>query len=575
MPTIDSSLVPTISPGQLFTRLTTDTSLNIRWVGLVEPVYYEVVNRPIADVALRQLILAKALDQINLRLSHQGLFPFLIQAQVTSGTSQVDVPLSWIWDMHVSVPAKWEKIRLAKIKRISGTNTTTPTGKLRLIFTGQEEGSSTETAIFMVDYQIDSVLDYQIVRITVPTSSEESVVINPSESQTIDGFIILRTLDSTDAVASDFYDLVAPPLVQTDADSDGLFDSPAVYQIVDSAAGGTNPTDDFQLTALSHGTGLLVASAINHIPDINSDIDTWLLSFNYPFDSEVSLQSTSHTGVTIPSGLFREFNILAPTSDEPTGDTSGNYFPVWLSRINHTSDSTDTLTFYFSTFNVETPSTEPIEFASLTLHRDDAAGVIVQLTPIETLWTSFSGEANWFQEFGKGHVVLSSKWGGTDTDVTQFFDDISALTDDPADVLFSKATARLSSYSIARTSKYSPTVGQGGALRGSLGDTTPPTATNRYVVESDEGLGTQVDFATHEDLDESKRTNVDIERYGYTGRRVHKIVSLVVDTSGTDHDYDIDILPRLVILLGRNPVFGDGWWDGTRFKWFNGDTWVG
>jgi len=53
------------------------------------------------------------------------------------------------------------------------------------------------------------------------------------------------------------------------------------------------------------------------------------------------------------------------------------------------------------------------------------------------------------------------------------------------------------------------------------------------------------------------------------------MVRLIVNASGTDHDYDTDVLPRLRILLGRNPIFGDIWYDGTRFKTYNGDSWIG
>jgi hypothetical protein len=113
------------------------------------------------------------------------------------------------------------------------------------------------------------------------------------------------------------------------------------------------------------------------------------------------------------------------------------------------------------------------------------------------------------------------------------------------------------------------------ALRGSRFPDFTPSDDNRYVVEKDQGLGTAVDFRTDTTLPVDKRDNPDIEPIGYTGALAHKIVSLIINSSGTDHNYDDDILPRLKILLDRDPAFGDFWWDGTRLKFFNGDTWVG
>jgi hypothetical protein len=70
--------------------------------------------------------------------------------------------------------------------------------------------------------------------------------------------------------------------------------------------------------------------------------------------------------------------------------------------------------------------------------------------------------------------------------------------------------------------------------------------------------------------------NSAIQRYGYTGSLCHRVVKLIVlgDELGSDPNfYDNQILPRLNILLGRDPVFGDVWYNGTRFVTYNGDTW--
>jgi len=357
MPTISPDLIPTISPGNIFSRLTTDSSLNIRFLTATDPAYFEVINRPIADSIVRQLIIAKALDAVNLRLGHQALFPFLIQSQFTSGTTIFDLPGSWIWDMNVSMPKKWEKARLAKIKRVSGTNTDIGTGteeftgKLRLVFTAQEEGSTTEVSVFQADYQIDSDLTYQRMRIDIPSSSEEATPLPSGETETVDGFVTFRTLDTTTTESQTFFGALDPPTTTT-TDSSGEYTSPAVYQIVDTVAGGANVTDDFDTTAISHGTGLLVDSATNPIPALDSDALTWLNTFNYPFRLDATRASASPGGITIPQGLFQEFNITVPASDQPTDDTTGAFSPVWVSKITRDDASSDQLTFTFSTFNI-------------------------------------------------------------------------------------------------------------------------------------------------------------------------------------------------------------------------------
>ena len=73
MPVIDSDLVPCIAPGSLFSRFTSDQQINIRWLVPVDPVVWSVLNRPMADIALRQLILAKTLDS----LTPPSAFPIL------------------------------------------------------------------------------------------------------------------------------------------------------------------------------------------------------------------------------------------------------------------------------------------------------------------------------------------------------------------------------------------------------------------------------------------------------------------------------------------------------------------
>ena len=192
-------MIPTKSPGTLFSSLTGgDDTLNVRWLVATDPAMYEVLNRPTADVVVRQLVIAKAVDNLQVRLGHQSMFPYVVQPIITSGTSQADVPLGWVWDCHASLPKKWEKLRLAKIKRISGDNSTTNgyTGELRCIFTANVMGSDVEVAVLYADYKIDSQLTYQTVRFLAVPTTEEAVTISPSEAETVGGFILFKTLDA-------------------------------------------------------------------------------------------------------------------------------------------------------------------------------------------------------------------------------------------------------------------------------------------------------------------------------------------------------------------------------------------
>lgn len=578
MPTIDPSLVPSVSPGSLFSRFTDDPTINIRWYVPVDPVTNTVLNRPIADIALRQLILAKTLDALNLRLGHQALFPFITQPQVNNGTQNVDVPPSWIWDMQASLPQKWENLRLAKVKRLSGVNVDSSnseySGYIRLIFTANSQGSSQEVALFKTDYRIDSDLTYQLARLSILSPGEEPLILPESESETVGGFVTFRTLDLTDAGVQAFYSVVGPPLDPSNVDSNGFYLAPVSVGLNDSLPGGSGVTGDFSFVSVSHGTGLLTVSAYNPIPAVDATISTWLATFNYPFESTATLQSSSASGVAVPTGLFKEFNLVAPAGDEPTNDISGNFYPVWLNRVVRLDPTADTLEFIFATFNAESPSLVPVEFASLILERGTATNTRLSINPIENLFPTKAGDTLWQQGFGKGHVALSDLWDATGGAVDDFFDSFLTIIDDPAQAVFTKEATLLSSYSLTRVPDTTPTEGQALALRGTRDGVSDPSSTNRFVVEGDQGLGDQVDFATNTSLPEDRRENPDIERFGFTGSLAHRVVKMVMNTDGTNHDYQNDVLPRLRLLFGRDPIFGDGWWDGTTLKFFNGDTWV-
>ena len=585
IPTITPAKVPTKAPGSLFSSFTGgDNTLNIRWLTAADPAFYEALNRPLADVTLRQLILAKAVDSLQLAIGKENLFPFLIQPIVGSGTEIEDIPPKWIWDMHASLPKKWENLRLAKVKRIAGENSATNgyDGYLRLIFTANIQNSTVEVAIFYADYQIDSDLTYQLLRLGVVNSLEESTPIGPGEVETVTGFLIFRTLNTSDQAITDFYDLVAPPADTTDTNGDGYYDSPAVYEIIDTIPGGPAVTDDFDTAALSHGTGLIIDSAWNAIPQLDSDIQSWIVSFNYPFDSLATRNSVDN--ITIPAGIFREFDITVPAGDNPTGDSSGTYYPCWVTRIERIGASSSQLRFFFGTYNVTdseiggSPNTTPIEFASMDLLRSFAEGEIVEIVPINNLLLVSGTESTEFeQHFGRGHAVLSSLWGGTTSEIDDFFDAFDSIVDSPPDSEFPRSATRISSFGISRVPKYVPTVGQSRALTGStarLASPIHPGEDNRFVTEKDQGTGNHVDLEAVSGI----TPNVSIDRFGFTGALAHRIVKLVVSASSLGDNpttYTNDILPRLRVLLGRDPRFGDFWYNGTRIMFYNGDSWQG
>jgi hypothetical protein len=575
MPEINPALVPSITPGNLFVRFTTDDTLNIRWLTPLDPVLFEALNRPLVDITLRQLIIAKALDNIELQLGHLTLFPFLVPPKLRVGSGDIELPQAWIWDMHVSMPAKWEYIRLAHIKRISGVNNggtgTQVTGRLRLVFSGQVQGSGTEVYLFYADYQIDSNLNFQYVRILPVTATEEANPIDPSEAQTVDGFIIFRTLNAEDPTINPFFQAVAPPISGT-VSSDGLYAVPTVYDLDNTPAADV---EIFLAATLSHGSGVVVASAFNAIPALDSDFATWLKSSNYPF--RIGNSRTSVEGILIPQGLFNEFSVVCPAADAASNDPSLNNSPVWLSRIQRVDSLATQLLFVLATNTINDDGSveEAVDFAAFTLSRTMTPGTVVAIAPLTNLLQQDgTDQADFIEGFGAGHVVLGSLWGSTTQDIENFFDSFLTLVSTDT-ATFNQSTARLSSFSTARSSRYIPTKGQWDALRGTTGVgrfTVPinPSDSNRYVTESDQGLGQAIDFRTKPGFTE----NPDIDPIGYTGSLLHRIVWLEVDASQPNHDYATDILPRLTCLLGRAPIFGDEWYDGTVFKKYNGDTWI-
>ena len=541
---------------------------------------FEVSNRPIADTVIRQLILAKAVDQINLRLGHQALFPFIMQTKIISGTSLIDIPLSWIWDTNVALPEKWEDLRLAKIKRMSGENSSGTdeayTGILRLFFTAE---FSAETYMFYVDYDIASQLEYQPFEIVVVTDEETPAVIE-AERNTIAGQVIFRTLDTDDADVRTFLDSVPPPADTTDGNGDGFFDNPSEYEVASDDAGVVNPSP------ISHGSGLLTDSAWNRLPDLGANVDSWIEAFNYPFRITSNRQSytiVDSEPITIPGGLFTEFDIAAPSGDNDPIDPSS--YPVWISRIkigNIVTSDPNYLTFYFATYNISEGNTSlaPVEFGYLIVNQNDATGKIIPIQTATNLYGATGANDEPFnQQFGRGHVVLSSKWGTQE--VIDFFDKFPLIVGGD-EAQFTQTNSILSPFGISRSPKYMPTKGQNEALSGSttkFESPAYPSNNNKFVTELDMGIGNKIDLhsQTNPLTGDPIDPNPDIEQYGYEGSVLAQKITLIVNASGTEHQYETDVLPRLRCLFGRDFVHGDVWFDGTRWKRWDSlsEAWIG
>lgn len=581
--TINPSLIPSVAPGNIFSVITTNQAVTVRWFVINDPVHADVLNRPLSDMEYQIFIIAKALDNLYLNVGHASTFPFLITAQLNAGTQTVNVPYGFIWDLNISLPARWSNLRLRKIQRISGINTTisgtdgdtyTFTGKLRLIFSGAEDDSVTETALAYADYDIDSNLTYQIVDlIPLDDTTIDSPVLDAAEINTVSGVITFKTLDQSQADVQSFLLTCSQP-VDTTAGSDGLYLNPSVYEIADMVPGGTS--GDFSTDVITHGTGLLTCSAWNGVPPLQSDIQSYIEGTNYPFDANANRKSVDN--ITIPQGIFREFSIVAPASDEPTGDVSGEYYPVWISKAEKTG-TTDSIRLYFSTHNttLDDPTNDAIEFAYIDLTKDMVAGQIVVISSLDNLKavSGTSSELN-LQGFGLGHVQLSSIWGVSGGSIDDLFDAINSIVSSPAETLFNVGSTRISSFGISRVPKYTPTRGQAEALVGSAERLTAPiepSDTNRYVTEQDQGRGNQIDLEAQGGITPSTA----IQRYGNSGALCHKIVTMTIDQSKVpDNDstfYTTHVLPRLTILLGRAPIFGDMYYNGTELSFFNGSSW--
>lgn len=570
MPTISPASIPTKSPGSLFNSLTGgDPTLNVRWLTALDPVFYEVLNRPMADITVRQLVIAKTLDIINTQLGHTALFPFIVQPTINIDTHVDDFPIGLIWDIHVSMPIKWQDIRLAIVQRLDGgSNGVTGndfTGTLRLVFSGNTDGNA-EKILFYADYVIDSPLAYQRVAVVPATDSVTDLypVVSPSDAVTIGGYVLFKTLDRNDTAVQALLTDLAPPVTSA---------VPAEYEVTSSVGGGTNVTEDFSLSSISHGTGLLTDSAYNAIPPLTTDVVTWITAFNYPFDSDATLSSVdndvSGNYFTIPVGLFKEFSITAPASDNVS--TANNSYTVYISKIQQIATGQIRIFFACRTPTIQAVTSVIEDFATLDLYSSGQSNDLLPIVPLTTNNTTANSE----RQMGVGYVILSSLWDGTSAEIANFFDAFNTITYADKIAHYTTSSTRISSFGVSRISRYSPSYGQAQALTGTTSNRAvpiEPSEVNKYVTERDRGLGDRID------LEASYAPVAAIERYGYSGGNAHRIVKMVVDSTQVPNDpnfYDNTIKPRLVSLLGRDPEFGDGWFNGTRFLWFNGDSWQG
>lgn len=585
MPAINPANVPSIAPGSIFTSLTTDNNYTVRWYTVEDPLHASVLNRPLADLEFQLYVVAKALDNLFLNVGHASTFPFLLSPQLNSGTQVTDIPLGFIWDLNISLPSRWSGLRLRKIQRISGVNTTTSgtsgdtytfTGKLRLIFSGVEDDGITETALCYVDYDIEGSNTFQVsALVPLEDTTIDSPALTAAEINTVSGIIIFKALDLTSSTVQAFLLALDAPVNLTTG-SDGNYLAPSVYEIADMVPGSTS--GDFDNSTVTHGSGLLTSSAWNGVPPLQSDIQSFVNGINYPFQADANRKSNDN--ITLPQGLFWEFDIAAPAADQPTGDASGEFYPVWVSRIERIGTS-DTIRLFFSTYNttLDAPTTIAIEFAYADLSKTMVAGQVVPISSLDNLKAVTGTTAALNQQgFGLGHMVLSSIWGVVGGSIDNMYTAFDNIVSTPPQTIFSQAATRISSFGISRSSKFTPTLGQAEALVGSSERfTTPvePSDTNRYVTESDQGAGNQVDLEAQPGITPSTA----LGRYGNSGSLCHRMVTLTVDqTKVPDGDatyYSNYILPRLTILLGRAPRFGDFWYDGTVLNFYNGSTWQG
>lgn len=217
MPKINANYIPYIAPTTLFDRLANDNAISVRWLDRRDPLFFETLNRPTADLAVRQLIIAKAIDRINLCIAFRAMFPFMLQPHMNGS----NIPMGWIHDMHVTIPEDFSNLRLSRIHRVDGHNAGSMcnpgesyddyTGHIRLVFSADwVEGGYKD--LFTVTYCIDETVTYQRSRVDIVTDSSSGLY-TPCDDvywNAINGQVTFRTLDQTQADIRNFYNNLPP-----------------------------------------------------------------------------------------------------------------------------------------------------------------------------------------------------------------------------------------------------------------------------------------------------------------------------------------------------------------------------
>jgi hypothetical protein len=266
---LDESQIPLVEAGNVLTTLIEDSTIAVRWITESDPSYYDIYNRPFADILIRQLVLSKSLDNLSDKLGFKVQHPFLNQPRVLVNTTSVDLPGSWFHDMLIGLNDSFNNIKLVSIQRLP-TSGDQDTGVMRLVFAGDVVATGltaggpigSEAGLFYADYEIDSSLTYQIVSIEPVTLSEHP---NPTISR-LSGFIFFKTLDTVEY--EDFFNILEADQVSVNE-----------YEIEDFLIGEEGDFDEFDV---DHGTGLLTVSSYLPVPVIS---DSQIASGNVNMNS--------------------------------------------------------------------------------------------------------------------------------------------------------------------------------------------------------------------------------------------------------------------------------------------------
>lgn len=259
MPDINPDLVPLLESGELFDKLANDESFAVRWLTSDDPVFFEALNRPDADLFFRQLVIAKVLSEAGNSFALLIKKPFINQPILEN---DVEVPVDIISDMHINFPESFEVARLMQITKLSGTK---EDGTLRFIFGGHDGDSTTEpVAVCYADYETGHPDTFQFSRVKIATVlTVEDAELITFASEVVDGYVLFRTLDDIDEFLDPFFDSDSGP-VHFDVVGGSGFD-----------------------TSIEASSGALTPSAVNYLRDVDAPGD----QFPTPLESNsLSLQ---------------------------------------------------------------------------------------------------------------------------------------------------------------------------------------------------------------------------------------------------------------------------------------------